>query len=425
MAHAPFTGLWCHADFLKLWTGQTISVFGSLVGRFAVSLTAILVLGASAFEMSLVRAADLVPAILFGLVAGVWVDRLRRRPIMIVADIGRAVALGWIPLAAWLGILRIEHLYVVMVVVSVLTLMFDVAYRSYLPALIRRDQLLEGNSKLQATNSVAEVTGFSLAGLFVQVLSAPMTILLDAISFVISAASLALIRRAEPPPNPPAERQSAWREIRAGLRLVGRDPVLRALAGLETTRSLFGSGIVGTLVVLFLVDELGLDPLTMGVLFSLGGISALGGAVIAERATRRWGVGPALLWGYVLFAISVLLIPLAGGPYPLILALLAMQQLLGDGAYMVMEISQTSLIQSSTPDRLLGRVNASLAFLGQIGMLAGVAMAGLLGELVGLRAALFVAAFGGIASAAWIVFSPVRHLREVPILQDSASLGET
>ncbi len=424
MAPIPSAGLWRHADFLKLWTGQTISVFGSLVGQFAVSITAILVLDASPIEMSLVRAADLVPTMLFGLVVGVWVDRLRRRPIMIAADVGRAVALGWIPLAAWLAILRIEHLYLVMFVASVLTLMFAIAYRSYLPVLVRRDQLVEGNSKLQATNSVAEVTGFGLAGVFVQVLTAPVTILLDAISFVISAVSLALIRRSEPPPNQPAERRSTWQEIREGLRYVRRDPVLRAFAGLETTRSLFGSGIVGTLIMLFLVDELRLDPVTMGVLFSLGGVSALGGALIAEHATRRWGVGPAIVWGCVLSAVAVLLIPLAGGPYALVLALLAMQQLVGDGAYIVMEIGQTSLIQSSTPDRLLGRVNASLTFLGQIGMLVGVAMAGLLGELVGLRAALFVAAFGLIASPAWIAFSPVRHIRTAPLAQEDTGLAE-
>ena len=235
-----FTGLWRNADFLKLWTGQSISVFGSMIGGSAMTFTAIIFLHATPLEMAILSAARQVPAFMAGLMAGVWVDRLRRRPILITTDLGRALLLATIPLAAAFGALRIEHLYVVAFGTSLLTLLFDVAYQAYLPALVQREEVLEGNSKLTASASVAEFGGFSLAGWLVQWLSGPATILIDALSFVVSAVSLAFIRRREPAGAPTAaqEPSGVWREIVDGLRVIRRNSVLLAIG---ITEVLLGS----------------------------------------------------------------------------------------------------------------------------------------------------------------------------------------
>ncbi|HEX5547701.1 MAG TPA: MFS transporter, partial [Ktedonobacterales bacterium] len=195
------TSLWRHPDFLKLWAGQSVSLFGSLLTQFALPLLAALMLGAGAGQMALLAAAEVAPGLLLGFVAGVWVDRLRRRPLLIAADMGRALALASIPLAAVLGALRIEQLYVVAVLVSICTVFFDVAYPSFLPSLLRREELVEGNSKLAASESLAEVSGWSIAGVLVQVAGAPLAILVDAATFVASAVSLVSIRTKEAPPT--------------------------------------------------------------------------------------------------------------------------------------------------------------------------------------------------------------------------------
>jgi MFS family permease len=412
MLPSRFTGLWRHRDFVKLWSGQTISMFGSLVGRFALSLTAIIALDATPVEISMLRIAEMVPVILVGLFAGAWIDRVRRRPVMIAADLGRALALASVPIAALLGVLRIEHLIAVVVVMSVFNLVFEVAYRAYLPSLIRRDQLVEGNSKLQASNSVAEVSAFGLAGVFVQILSAPVTLLVDALSFLASAFSLSLIRAPDSTPKPRDDRQSTFAEVRSGLWTVYEDRVLRAFAGVEGTRQFFGNGMLSTVLGLFLIRDLNLEPVVMGVIFSLGGVSALFGAVLAGRITRRWGVGRAMVASLALSSIAMLFIPMAGGTLVLILVFLSLQQLLGDGAAIVYEIGETSLIQSVTPDHVLGRVVASMRFVGWGCMLLGAFAGGVLGETIGLRETLYVAAFGGTFAVLWLALSPVRGLRE-------------
>jgi MFS family permease len=408
-----FVGLWRHPDFLKLWAGQTISAFGSLVTTFALPVTAILLLNATPLQITLLSAAEYAPGLLISFFAGVWVDRLRRRPILIVADLGRAALLGSIPLAALLGVLHIEQLYLVALLVSVLSVLFDIAYRSYLPSLVRREELLEGNSKLQASASAAEVAGFGLGGVLVQALTAPGAILIDALSFLVSACSLAIIRRAEPAPAPSEEQPNAWREIGQGLRLLLDNPILRASAGASGTFNLFRN-MVGVVIMLFFLRELNLPPLILGPLFALGGISALLGALLAERLTRRWGVGRTLLGGLLISGLTTLLVPLAGGPLLLVLAMLAASQLLGDGASTIYEIHQLSLMQAITPDRLQGRVNASVRFIEWAAMLLGLLVGGLLGQTLGLRPTLFVAVFGGLLSGLWLLFSPVWRLRDYP-----------
>lgn len=403
--HAKLTGLWRSPDFLKLWAGQTVSVFGSIVGGFALAMIAVLLLDVTPTQMSILRVAELAPVMVVGLFAGVWVDRLRRRRVMIVADLGRALVLLSIPAAALLGVLGVGQLYAIAVATSVLGLLFEVAYPSYLPSLVEREHVLEGNSKLQASNSIAEVSGFGIAGLLVQVLSAPITILVDAVSFLVSAASLSQIRKPEPPHHEAGE-TSAWREIVEGLRLVRGDSTLRGLAAVQGINSFFGHGFFGTLIVIYCARDLGLSAGVMGVIFSLGGISAFFGAVLAEPLTRRWGIRSTLLRVYVFSGIVALGIPLAGGSPLLILVCLAVPQLLGDGADTVFDISRTSLIQTITPDRLLGRMNASMRFVGMTAMLAGSLVGGALGEAFGARPTLFVAVVGSSLAALWLTRLP-------------------
>ncbi|MGN6701067.1 MAG: MFS transporter [Thermomicrobiales bacterium] len=402
-------GLWGHGDFLKLWSGQTVSVFGSLIGRFALPLVAIYTLHATPFVIATLSAAEVGPGLALGLLAGVWVDRLRRRPVLIAADLGRAAALGTVPLAAVAGVLGLAQLYAVAVVVSVLSLLFEVAYRAYLPALVGAERLVEGNSKLAASNAVAEVAGFGLAGVLVQAFTAPFAVLADALSFVVSAGSLWLIRTPEPDPTSAAAAdappEGMRRAIVTGLRAIGGDPVLRALAGFTATNLLFINLFVAVLL-LFLTEELRLPPALLGVLFGLGGVSAFAGALIGERAARRWGLGRTLLGSFVVYRLATFLTPAAAGPLWVQVSLLAAAQS-ADAANTVADIAQTSLLQTVVPDRLLGRVGASLRVIEGSATLVGLLIGGALGGWIGLRPTLLVGITGSLGAALWLLFSPV------------------
>ncbi|HEV8634559.1 MAG TPA: MFS transporter [Chloroflexota bacterium] len=411
------SSLWRDRDFLKLWAGQTISLAGSMVGGFALPLVAVLTLEASPLQLGLLRVADILPAIVVGLFVGVWVDRLPRRPIMVAVDLGRALLLATIPAAALLGRLRIEQLYAVAVLVGALTLLFDVAYRSYLPTLVGRAALVEGNARISASSSVVEVAGFGAAGALVQLLTAPLAILVDAVSFVASAVSLLLIRRPEPPRAPSGGGPGAWREMREGLSVVARQPVLRALALAEGSNQLFVHMWVAMLL-LFLTRELRFEPILFGPLFAIGGVSSLAGALVAERLIGRFGVGPTIVSCWTIGTASLLFVPLAGGPVVLAAALVGAAQCF-DAAGTIGGIGRDALVQGTTPDRRLGRVNASLQMVRWGAMLAGSLIGGLLGETIGVRETMFVGALGALPSALWLVFSPIPRIRAT-----SAPTGE-
>ncbi len=410
-SRARFAGLWRHHDFLKLWAGQTVSLFGSRIGGFALTFVAVLTLHASPIAVALLNAAQYGPGLMVGLFAGVWVDRLRRRPVMIAVDIGRAIVLAIIPLAAVLGRLSIALLFGVASLVSVLTVLFDIAYRSYLPSLVRRDELVEGNSKLQATAAGAEFGGWSIAGFLLPIFTIPGTILIDSLSFLVSAASLATIRRHEPMRASAAERAGAWREIGAGLRLLHDRPIFRALACVTGVWNLFRS-IIGATIILYVTRALHLSPALQGMIWSIGGISAMIGALLAERSTRRWGVGPTMIGMLLLAVVTTVFIPLAAGPLVWIVISLLIQQILGDGAATIYEINQISLLQARTPEHLLGRMTASIRFIEWSAMLGGLLLGGLLGQVIGLRAALFVAVGGQLLAPLLLALSPVRALHE-------------
>ncbi|MGH2405150.1 MAG: MFS transporter, partial [bacterium] len=382
-------GLWRHPDFVKLWSGQTISVFGSLIGRMALHFTAILVLDARAYEISILLAAGIVPELISGPLVGVWVDRLRRRPIMIAADIGRAALLASIPGAYAADALTIEQLYVVAFLTGILTMAFNVAYRSYLPSLVRREELLEGNGKLSASESVAEVGAFGAAGWLVQILTAPVAILIDAVSFLFSAFFLSAIRRPEQSPALEEERQGFWTEAGEGVRTIVRTPLLRTAMIADSTAH-FGFGIFSAGFGLYAIRVLDFQPGVLSSIAAVGGVSSLVGALVAGRAAARLGMGGAMFLGVAIMGVSMLLVPAAAGPAVVLAAFLVAQQL-GDGGYVIFDINAVTLRQTATPHHLLGRVNSATEICAHAALLLGALGGGLLGETLGLRATLTIA----------------------------------
>jgi len=412
-AWAHFGGLWRHGDFMRLWAGQTVSQLGSTITREVLPYTAILALGASPLQMGLLGAASAAPLLLLGLFAGVWVDRLRRRPLMIAADLGRALLLLSIPAAYLLGVLHIEQLYLIAALAGILTVFFNVAYHSILPALVERKQLVEGNSKLGLSESLAEIAGPPLGGALVQLISGPITLLLDAFSFVVSALSLLRIRVAEPPPAPSAGRPHVLRDLTTGLKAIFTNSLLRAFAGSAIIRNFFG-WFFGAIYGLYAIRVLGLSTATLGLVVACGGIGGLLGAALVGSFTRRFGIGPTIVGALLVDAAASGLIWLAGGLLPLAVPLLVGSQLVGDGAMTVALIAERSLRQTITPDRLLGRVNASMNVLSEgIGTL-GLLASGVLAETIGLRPTAGVAVFGIATSALVLLVSPLRRQRALP-----------
>ncbi|HEU4327192.1 MAG TPA: MFS transporter [Roseiflexaceae bacterium] len=409
-----FTGLWRHRDFMKLWAAQTVSQLGSQIGGGALRFTAILALGATPVQLGLLSAAQVLPALLLGLLAGVWVDRARRRPLLIAADLGRGLLLLSVPLAALAGALRIEQLYLVAAAVGALSIVFEVAYQSYLPALVRREQLVEGNSKLGVSDSLAEIAGPPAGGALVQTVGGPLSVALDALSFFGSALALWRIRTPEPTPEPAEERQPVLPEVYAGLRATVADPLLRTLLGVALTQGFFGP-IIGVLYDLYLLRELGLSPALIGVTVAVGGVSALGGALLAQRVTTRLGVGRTMALALLAGALATPLLPLAAGPLAFWIIVLAQATDITDAIYM---INERSLRQALVPAHLQGRVAACFQVLTTAVGLAGVLLAGLLAELVGLRAAIGVACLGLVAARLWLIGSPLLRVQTLPEAQE-------
>ena len=402
-------GLWRNADFLRLWAGQSASLFGSQITTLALPILAALTLGATPAQMSLLVAAATLPDLLIGLIAGVWVDRLRRRPLLIAADLGRAALLLLIPLAAAVGLLRLWMLVPLAFAIGLLTTIFRIAYSSFLPALVSREELVEANGRLETSSAVAGVAGPGLAGLLIQALTAPFAVLADAASFLLSAALLARIGAAEQPP--PGARPGLRHEIGEGLCAVAASPVLRALAGSTGTFNFFDSFLTAV-YVLYLTRTLGLGPAAVGGVFAIGGLGGVLGALAAAAIARRLGLGRALLAAMLLAGVGELGIALAGGPPLVALGLVGLAEAVVQGAAAVFGINGVSLRQAATPDRLLGRVNATLRTLGTGLVPLGALLGGAVAERFGLRAAVATAGVGVLLATLWIVGSPVPALRD-------------
>lgn len=398
------------SNFSRLWFAQSVSEFGNWMG--AIALVAILVLDASPAQMGLLEAARALPAVLIGLYAGVWVDRLPRKPMLIGADLGRFVLLMLAVVLVISGALAMSGLYAIVFLVGALTVLFDIAYRSYLPSLVAPGELLQSNSKLSASASVAEVASPGIGGALAQMVSATFALLIDALTFLLSALSLFTIQSQESTRAADHDR-GIIAEVAYGVRFVWATRELRALAVALSAQFFFG-GFFATLYALYVLKVIGLGPITLGLLIGAGGVGALVGAAIVNPLTNRFGIGRVMV-GALIFGIPLAtLVPLAAFVDETeALVLLFANQLIGDIAFAIFLIVQMSVRQALTPEHLLGRMNASFEFvvggIGVLGMLTG----GMLGQFVGMVPALTVAVAGFTLPCLWLALSPVRALRSI------------
>jgi predicted MFS family arabinose efflux permease len=409
----PVPSLWRHRDFRLLWSGQSVSELGSEVSYLAIPLFAIDRLHAGPFAIGLLTTMSTLPFLLVGLPAGAWIDRIRRRPVLIAADIGRAVVLGSVPVAWAFSILTMTQLYLVSAVTGVFTVFFDVAYQSYLPTLIPREKLVDGNAKLAGSMATAQVAGPALAGLLVQAVGAAAAVLVDAASFVTSFLSLIAIRAPEGDILSSSEnvRTHLRTEIIEGLRFVWGEPRIRSVTLSTATSNLFGT--MGLSVsLLFFRQQIHLSPARIGILLSMGGVGGVAGAVFAARIARQWGLGRTILSAIAVCGVG-------GLAYPLVTpananALIIAGGFLTSAGAVVYNVNQVSLRQALCPHSLQGRMNASVRTIVSGCMPIGAFIGGILGANIGLRQTLWVAAVGAFTAFVWIIFSPVPHLRSLP-----------
>ena len=290
-------------DFMKLWVGQSISVFGAQFSPLAIGTIAVLSLNATPFQLGLLTFLNTIPFLLLGLFAGVWADRHRRRMIMVIADFGRSLTLLSIPVSAWLYGVTMNQLYLVTLVAGTLTVFFEIAYQSYLPTLVQRSQLVQGNSRLEATRSTAQAAGPSVAGFVIQIFSAPLACLADTVGYLASSFSLLLIDRPEPVSGP-GSRRSTWHDIREGLSVVFGESRLRAIAGTTATFNFFTSAY-GAIALKYYYDNLLMSPEEVGIVLGVGSIGGVLGALLAGRVSARLGVGRTIVVAAALGGLSM------------------------------------------------------------------------------------------------------------------------
>ncbi len=395
-------GLWRHPDFLKLWGGQTVSLFGSGITALALPTLAILVLNATPLQMGILGALGRLAFPVLGLFAGVWVDRLYRRPVMIVCDTVRAVALATIPAAFVFHGVSLWLLYAVAMVTGVCTVFFDVAYQSYLPALIDRRTLVEGNTKLEISRSIAQVSSPSVAGFLIQLVQPAWAIVVDAASFVVSAMSIRAIQKPEPLPAPGtvSGQRDFRRELWEGLQVVLQNPILRRISGCTATSNL-GSSMGGAMFLIFAYRQLGMTPAFVGTLFALGSVGAILGTLLAGRAARRFRLGLTLVGAIAASGVASFLAPLAAlGFAPL---LLLVSFFVTSMMVPIYNINQVSLRQAIVPDRLQGRMNATVRTIVWGTIPLGGFLGGVLGETIGIVPTLVVSAAVMSLAVGWIL----------------------
>jgi MFS family permease len=409
----PSGALWSHPDFMKMWTGQTISQFGSSISELALPIIAVRLLDASAFEVAALGVVEFAPFLLFTLPAGVWVDRLPRRAVLIAGDVGRGLLLCSVPIAYLTGHLTLAQLFVVGFLTGILTVFFDVAYQSYLPALVPREHLIEGNSKLEVTRSAGQLAGPPAAGGLIQLLTAPYAIVWDSVSFFISGAFLLAIRKKEQPlENRDDGRRAGMRhELWEGLLYVVKHPYLRPQA-ISTGVSNFFSNVAFSIVIVFAIRTLHMSNGLIGVVFGLGAIGWLGGAALAPRCQRWLGVGGATILGAAMSGPGTLLVALTPKSFPV--PFLVAGTIIGGAGAVIYNIQQVSLRQAITPERMQGRMNSVMRFLVWGPIPLGGLVGGALATTFGLRTALVVGALGGFTSTLPIIFSPIRKLTVMP-----------
>lgn len=405
--------IWRNRDFRLLWVGHTVSMFGSQITTLALPLTAALLLHATPQQMALLQALGYAPATLLGLFAGVWVDRLRRRPIMIAMDLARAGILVTLPLAAALGVLRMEVVYVLAVTLAGLGVFYGLADSALLPRLLGRDDLVRGWSALGASTSVARIAGPGIAGVLVQALSAPVAVLIDASTFIFSALMAVRIRTLESDPPRPRGRSNVWGEIGEGVQVVWSNAYLRIFQLTTVTFDVFWNALYAV-YILYVTRTLALPPSAVGLIFGIGSVGALVGAVVTVRVTHYLGLGRTLILMQCILGLGSLLIALAMWLPALALPLLIGAEVIQSLVATIFGISRESVTQAVTPDRLRGRVGASIQCVGLGVATTGTLLGGWLGEHIGIPATLLIGVSGGMLSFLWLLHPRIRMLQNVP-----------
>ena len=404
----PRTGPFQQRDFLRLWGAQASSAIGARITRTALPVLAVLSVDASPLGLGVLAALSLGPGVVVSLATAGTIDRSRKRPILITADLVRAVAVFSLPLAAWAGVLTLAQLYAVAAVVGVGTAVFQIADNAYLPTLLDKDQLVAGNSTIEATEAVAEIAGPSLAGVLIQTLTAPVAVLIDALGYVASAVLLGRIRKPEAPAAV-EESPSVWRDIALGFSASWGHRQVRPLL-LAFAASSFFSGTFAALYMKFLLEDLDLGVSTVGIVIAMGGVGSLIGALGSAPLARRLGLGPAMVILMLLAEAAGLLIPAASGPLWLVLAFLFAHQLIGDGLTVAFMVQAVSLRQRVLPLEVLARSNA--AFLAVTGALLplGALAAGGLADVIGVRPAMWAGMGGALLTPLFLL--PLWRLRQ-------------
>jgi MFS family permease len=401
-------------DFRRLWFGQTISVFGDQITQLGLPLVAVLTLGADATQMGTLTAVGLLPHLLFSLLAGVWLDRVRaRRRLMIAADLGRAALIASIPVAFALGVLSMPQLYVVGFLSGTLAVVFDLSWNTLFVSVTERERYVEAMALLNGSRSLASVAGPTIGGLLVQVFGAPLAMLGDALSYLGSVLFLRRIRAPEPPIE--HEEGSTRERLLAGLSFVVGDPIMRPTLLSVATVNLF-TFASSALFILYATTTLGVSPGALGLALGLGSVGAVIGAIFATRIGRRIGLGPAYALGLVVYPVSLLLIPLAGPEMSmaLILALLFGSEFGAGLGVMILDINVGAIIYARTPDRIRARAAGAFRFINYGVRPLGALFGGLLGGAIGVREAILVTTIGAIGGVLFLLGSPVLRLRDLP-----------
>jgi MFS family permease len=406
------------SDFSKLWTALSVSLLGSEITTLALPLIAAITLGASPLQMGILAGAGQAPFLLFSLPAGAWVDRWPRRPVLIACDVGSALLLLSIPLVAMFGGPPYVQLCAVAFGIGTFTVLSEVAHYAYVPTLVDRSELAHFNSRLQISHSASQAGGPGLAGILIQLLSAPVAVLADALSFLFSAALLRSMRKHEPPLARGQGPMHLVQDVREGLQMLFGNGLLRPLIAILAPTSFFEAGVLA-LYVLYATRELHLTPLLIGVIFTAGGLGAIPGAIVAERSGSRFGVGPTIIGGYALAGLAALAIPIVAGPTTLIVAILLIAKAFGGLTDTSANVQQWTLRQSVTPDRLQGRVTAGHRFTVYGASAIGALVAGILGSAIGVRTTLFALAAGMLIWPLFGLMTPIRRLRRHPTVAAS------
>ncbi|MET9223668.1 MFS transporter [Streptomyces sp. NPDC093221] len=395
--------------FRRYWTGQTVSLLGDQITFLAIPLAAVLVLHADAAQMGWLSMAGLLPALLFSLPAGAWADRRgRRRQTMIAVDLLRAALMVSLPVGYALGVLTLAQLYAVAFAVGTLAVVFDVCNATLFVSLVRPEEYVRGNSLTSGSRAFSFVAGPSVGGLLVQVLAAPLALLADACSYLVSAVLLARIDPVEPPAAPPRKGH-----FTAGLRFIVRSRVLRPLAAAAATVNFFNF-VFHTLVILYAVEQLGLNAGLLGMAIGAGAVGSVIGAVLTGRIARSIGVGPTLVLGFIGFPAPLILIPLATGPTPMLLAAFFAAEFASGFGLMLLDIASGSLQSAVIPDALRSRVSGAFRTVNYGVRPLGALVGGTLGSAIGLRPTLWIATVGGLLSVLWLLPSPIPRIRELP-----------